>query len=159
MSWSNIAAALTTRLQAVQGVGKAHGRLRYDSEGFEETAFKALFMANGSVNAWQITRTNRTALRSPDDSRVTKVTHTVSIRANLSLVDPGTGATNTEDTFQALLDAVCDNFDTGDHTLGGVAITHSIPQAGQIGHAMFYGSILCHDATITMSVEENLTRA
>ena len=156
MSWSTIAAALQARISAVDGVGKAHSQIRYDDEGFDDEQFRELFLEeDGGVNTWQITRTGRTAQRSPDNSRITKVQHQVTVRANLSLVDPGTGEANTEDDFQALLDAVCDDLDVGDRTLGAAAITHSVPQAGQIGYTMFYGSVLCHDAILTFTVEEN----
>lgn len=161
MSWSGIASALKARIQAVVTAGKTHAMLRYDDGGFERATFAALFQeATGEeiVNAWQVTRTGRTATRSPDNSAVTKLQHSVSIRGNLSFVDGG-GATNTEATFQALVDAICLDLDQGDRTLGGAAITHSIPQASPIGHAMFYNSALCHDVTITLTVEENLVKS
>lgn len=156
MSWATVRAALKTRLEAVSGVENVHGQLRYDHDGLDEDKFEELFIGAGEVvNTWQFTRTTRTAQRSPDLSTVTKVQHAVTLRGNRSVVDPGTGTTNTEDGFQDTIDAICDNLDDGDRTLGGVAITHSIPQAGQIGHAMFYNSVLCHDVSITFTVEEN----
>lgn len=159
MSWSTISTALQARLADIAGVGKAHGKIRYDAEGFEREQAEELFFHEGSVNVWQVTRTDRSARRNPDDSRITTVQHTVSIRGNLSLVDPGTGLANTEDDFQAIIDAIALDFDQGDRTLGGAAITHSIPQAGQIGPAMFYGgTLLCHDVTLTFVVEENVVQ-
>lgn len=156
MSWTDISTELARRLSCIEGLGRVHGKIRYDDEGFDRDTFDSLFQVGGQLNVWQITRTGRTSTRSQDNSRISKVQHQVQIHGNLALKDPATGATNSEDTFQSLLDAVCDNLDQGDRTLGGKAITLSTPQVSAITPAKFYGAVLSHDATIGFTVEENV---
>ena len=155
MSWAAIRGALVTRLGTITGIENVHGQIRYVDDNLEETIFKDLFVdTNNNVNTWMFSRTARAVEAVPDDSTKAKVLHTVTMQGSLSLVDAGTGSANTEDTFQGLIDALCDDLRTGDRTLGGVANTHSLPQASTIGHAMFYRSVLCHDTTVTLTIEE-----
>lgn len=151
MAYSNIRSALKTRLQSITGVQNVHEYHRLISTGVEDPTFRALFV-NGTneLHAWRFTRTSCALSQCDDLSTVTKRTHTIEIECYRGIVDDSA----TENTFQDLLDTVLSNFVNGDRTLGGVAITHGLPQLTRVFAASFYG-VLCHVATIALQIEEN----
>lgn len=156
MSWATIRTALATRIDAVAGTGPVHAYWRWSDQGPEEAAWRTLFASGTAVNAWLITRVGmpRTVPATPSAALAARWLrrHDVEVSAFYSLDDSAA----TESTFQDLLDAVEADLRTGDRTLVGVAITHSLPEVSPIGHASL-SSVLCHQATLKFTVEELLT--
>ena len=152
MAYSDIRDALETRLGAIAGVENVQGYHRLVSTGVDDPTFRGLFV-NGSndLHAWRFTRTAVSQVLCGDDDDTIKRTHTIEIEGYRGIVD----GSASENTFQDLLDVILDDLNTGDRTLGGVAITHSLPQAGRIFAVSFY-NVLCHAVTITLQVEENV---
>lgn len=161
MSWATIRSALASRLAAVTGVDNVHGQIRYLNDSVDDTRFSDLFLdANGKLHTWQFTRTNRVEVSCPDNSSKASVTHSVRLLGLMMLEDTGAGNTNTEDTFQALVDTLADEFRDGfsdsARTLGGACITYSVPTFA-IRHASYFNHYLAHEAEATFDVEELVT--
>ncbi|MCA9775640.1 MAG: hypothetical protein KC800_02955 [Candidatus Eremiobacteraeota bacterium] len=161
MSWATIRSALVTRLAAVTGIENVHGQIRYLNDSVDDTRFSNLFLDdNEGLHTWQFTRTNRVEVSCPDDSTKATVTHSVRLLGLLMLSDAGTGSTNSEDTFQALVDTLAEEFRDGfsdsARTLGGACITYSVPTF-TVRHASYFNHYLAHEAEATFDVEELVT--
>jgi hypothetical protein len=153
VAYSNIRSALATRLDAITGVENVHSYHRHITKGTEDPAFLALYAdSSNNLNAWSIVRTGCTQAQHTglESDAVIKRTHSITITAYRSVVD----ASATENTLQDLVETVMSNFNSGDDTLGGVALTHGLMQLTGFTHAMFY-NVLCHVATLTIQIEEN----
>lgn len=152
-----------TRLSAVTGVQNVHGQIRYLDDAVDDSVFGTLFKdSNGYLHTWQLTRTSRTEESCGDNSQKDIVRHSVRLLGLVQLVDDGSGTTNTEDTFNALVDTIADEFRDGfsdsNRTLGGACITYSLPSF-QIRHAQYFNMFLAHEAEATFEVEELVTVA
>lgn len=149
MSWSGIRSALKSRLEAVSGIGKVHAYTRYIKDGCEYAAFQDVYVSGGVLNYWGITRTARRTEKTADNDTSYRRIHDVEITVYYAVAD----GSASENTFQDLLETVCNNLETGDHTLGGACLTHSPPEARQIGHVML-ADVLCHSAIVALQIEE-----
>jgi len=149
MSYQAIRDALATRLETVVGVGTVHTYERYLTEQAEVAAFQAAFSKNGVLNTWMIERRAVSSRQSAaaDAKRIRR--HTLRLEGFYSLKD----AAASKLTFQDLIDAVCDDLETGDRTLGGACLTHSLPSVDTIEETLFAG-VLCHRTEIQIIVEE-----
>lgn len=152
MSYATIRTALATRLGAVSGgPSVVHSRIRWTNDNADGSVFQALFMGAGArLNFAQFTRKTRRSSRSPQDARRI-VRHDLEIYLSMALDDADTSET----LFQDMLEAIAVDLETGDRTLGTVCKTHSDPEILDIGHEM-RDQILCHGATIKITVEEVL---
>lgn len=152
MAYSNVRAALSARLSAISGVENVQPYHRLVSTGVDDPSFRSLFV-NGSndLHAWRFTRTSVAQTLCSDHDDTVKRTHSIEIECYRGIVDDSA----TENTFQDLLDTVLTNLNDGDRTLGGVCITHSLPQVERVVAGSFY-NVLCHIAVITLQVEENV---
>lgn len=158
MSWPSVRAAIATRLSAITGVVNVHQYLRYHAKGLNDATFQSQLTVVATdqpgkrrLNCWQITRRSVAQQQAADCDNVVKRTHSVEIQGFYSFED----ATSSEHALNALVDAILNNFNTGDRTLAGNAITHSVPQAPSIVTAR-YLEVPCHLARITFTVEENV---
>lgn len=149
MSWATIRDALVTRLEAVSGTGRVHSFLRYLKEGPDQRPFTDAYVVRGRLNYWAVTRTARRSVKTVGDDSYYRRHHDVEVNVFVALSD----SDESEHVFQDLLDTVANNLETGDHTLGGVCLTHTPPEVRQIGHAMI-SDILCHSALLFLTVEE-----
>jgi UDP-N-acetylglucosamine 2-epimerase len=149
MSWSSIRSALKARLEGISGVGAVHTYLRYCKDAGDSTAFAAIYVSGGQLNYWAISRTARRTAKSVDNDSSYRRQHDVEVSAFYAHRD----ADASENTFQDLLETVCNNLETGDHTLGSACLTHTPPEVRQIGHAML-GDVFCHFAVLALSIEE-----
>ena len=160
MSWATIRSALVSRLTAIDGVENVHGQIRYLNDSVNDSRFANLFLFENKLHTWQFTRENRTEESCPDDSTKAIVRHSVRLLGLLMLEDTGAGSTNSEDTFQALVDTLADEFrdgfSDGARTLGGACITYSVP-AFSVRHASYFNAFLAHEAEATFEVEEVVT--
>lgn len=155
MSYKAIRDAIATRLAAISNVGVVHKYIRLSRELPTEQSYSSLFTESGRVNVWMITRTGVADRQLPDaDNRVSR-RHTIQINVFWALDDTGTDDSTSEHAFQDAIDAVLNDFRTGDRTLGGAAITHSLPEVPTIDMVTFL-STLCHHAEIRLQVEEVL---
>ena len=149
MSESAIRAVIKTDLEAVTGIGKVYPRLRWTTD---QLKFKEAFKTTSDVvNAWMITRFKTTAEHVNSDQ--------ISRRHSFKIV--GVYGFNdedaTEDTFQALVEAVVTKFNA-DRDLGGAAFDSGPMQVETVEFRMFSG-VLCHYAELTLEVEEMVTWA
>ena len=152
MSYAAVRTALALRLQAVSKVGKAHSFVRYSKAGPSTEEFKALFISNERVNVWQITRVSFADAKAASDDTTVVRTHQLEIYAIISQHD----ATCSENDHQDALDAVAGELKKAPRNLGGACFSHSLADVSSISRVMFYEKILCHEATIKLTVEEHL---
>lgn len=158
MSWATIRGALQTRLDAVTGVDQVHTYWRWHDGGPEEAAWRALFVSGTTVQAWMITRAGmpRTLPATPAANLAQRWLrrHDVEIHCFYRWQD----SSGSQNVFQDLLDAIEADLRTGDRTLGGVAVTHSLPEVQTpTDEGAALGGELCHRALIRLTVEELLT--
>lgn len=158
MSWATIREALQTRLAAIDGVENVHDYLRYRKKGWQDSEFQDLFMVtvggNPFPHCWMFSRVDVAYIQAPEPDNVVKVQHQILVGAKYGFSD----SDESEHAFNTLLDTVCADLINGDRTLGGVAITHSLPQVSDIQPAGFFKTkFLCHEATLQFAIEELLT--
>lgn len=150
MSWASIRAAIATRLSAIAQVGTVSQYEKGLTDSPETATFLAAFAEGGKLNTVWITRTGRSTRRPvADDSRVIR-RHGVRLVAVYAFGSDGSSAQD----FDALLDAVCDNLESGDKTLGGTAQTYSLPEAASIRITDYADQITVHAAEIRFEVDE-----
>lgn len=152
MSYSTIVAALKTRIEAVVTTAKVHTAEPYTREPPESSSFGTLFKDSSSskLHTLIVNRTARLAQQLDDGTKV-RVTHQLELAYLYALDRTGPS----EPTFQANLDAICRDLETGDHTLAGSCHTHSTPNCQAIGESEFYG-LMVHDARISLQIAEVL---
>lgn len=151
MSYQGIRDALASRLGAVSGVYNVQKFHRHHKSGFDDSAFKSLFLQSQELSAWRMTRTAVSNEQCPDSDNVVIRQHSIEIQGLHGLRD----GESSELEFQDLVDAVLNDLCNGDRTLGGAAKTHALPQVQRITPVIFYG-ILAHEAILTLTVEENI---
>lgn len=150
MSWTAIRDQIQTTLSGVSGIGQVHNYLRYVTT---QSAFEALFVSGGVINAWLHTR------RATDGQRLTNKhtvrRHTWSILGYYALDD----SAQSELTFQALLESIEQAF-RADVTLTGTAeYVEAIDIIEPVGHVMLPpgdGGFLCHFAELRLVVQERV---
>lgn len=127
---------------------RVHDSYRWADDGPDGENFISLFRTDQSrLSCLRFTRNSRAQFRT--DGTKKRVHHGVLCELQLALQDDA----GSELSHQDLVDLVLDNLRDGDHTLGGVAITHSDPEAPIIQDGMF-ANVLCHVAEIRFTVEE-----
>lgn len=155
MSWSAIRSALATRVDSVSGVDKIHESEPYELQGIDRDSFQSKFgtVVNGKflLNYWSISRPNVTNTLCPDRNGIKKRTHSVEIRGTQTLET----SAGSESAMQTIADEIMNALMNGDRTLGGVAVTHNDPSQ-RLQNVTFYGSIVAHEATISLQIEENI---
>lgn len=149
MSWATARAALKTRLEAITGIGMVHSYRRYTRGNETSPEFRELFYKGSRLHAWQFSRTLRRAEPSGSDDSRRVVQHEVEVEAFYAMSD----ADESEHALQDLVDTVATDLETGDRTLGGAVLTHSLFAVEQIGAVDFFG-VLCNYARAKMILEE-----
>lgn len=153
MSWVAIATKLAARIQAVckdhATPARTHRFQRWSNDHVDNPDFQQLFVAAERLSAWQLTRIKRSCIRAAEDSR-RRIQHEARADYWLAISD----ADESEMLAQAMLDAVCDDLETGDRTLGGVCLTHTEPEV-TINAATVAG-VLVHTGTLRLTIEEVL---
>lgn len=154
MSWPAIRAALATRIAAVTDVENVQQYLRYHKAGFSDATLRAqLFVDAGggkeNINCWQITRRSYSQEQAQACDDTVRRLHSVEIQGFLGFSDADTS----EHVMNGLLDAICDDLNNGDRSLGGAALTHGLPQIPFIGTGDYMG-LGCNIARITLTIEE-----
>lgn len=155
MSYLSIRLALAERLKAIPGVVNVHPYTRYDSQGFNNASFKALFVNKETrdVHAWWFGSPTFAQAPCDDDDSTEQRQHQIEIRGLRGLVD----AEQTENLIRDLAEVIADELTSGDRTLGGACETHSSPQLTRTGHIMFYDKVLAHEAVLSLTVWENVS--
>ncbi len=150
MSYSAIRTALQARLAAVTGMGTVFTYLRWTDDDVDAPGFAKFIQGtapNQHLSFAQFTRT-----RFVDSKRgLTHRNHDIVIFAFYSASD----ADATENTFQDLMDAVANDLEGGDRTLGGACAIVHLPEVSPIEYTWF-GPVFCHAALIRVTVEEIL---
>lgn len=153
MAWSSIVGALATRIDAVSGISNVYQRQVWTRAAAGTDAFTSLFCTGGVLQTWMITRTQTSSEACQDDDNRYRLRHAVEITGFYALDDTEGGAgTPSETTFQGIVSAVESDLRTGDRTLGGACVTHTLPTADVL-HVTFQGAT-CHLATFRFTVEE-----
>ena len=151
MSWLTVRDALVTRFQSVLPTAKIHGRNRDTKEPPTSTTFKTMFQdtaAENKLHTLIFNRIKRTSEQNADGIRK-RVVHELEIAYLLAFND----TTNSMQTFEGNVDAICRDLETGDDTLAGAAFTMGLPNCDAIGDSGFYG-LHVHDARIKLQVVE-----
>jgi len=140
----DIIQSVNTILGGVENVGKVYSYRRWAAD---EASFKALFVADGKILAWTITRES-TASRKEDDHR--EETHTLVMRGWMGVKD----ANDTERVFQNLVESICDTFAPLDQL--SQLDTTWFADAVQVRKVDYvrYGEYLCHYAELEMKATE-----
>jgi len=144
MSEAAINTQIGTILSGVSGIGVVHNYQRWAST-WEK--FLDLFKTNSDkINGWMITRaaTPATVESTTHESRI----HQYKIRGVYGLKDED----ETESTFQALIEAICDAF-RAKRTLNGTA-EDSGPLSVTVVENRMFGGVLCHYCELDLPAEE-----
>lgn len=145
MGLAEIRTEIKNILQSVDGMGKVH---EYERHTVDWKTFLSLFTdANHLVNGWTITRSQVQETEHASFG-VNIRTHDFRIRGYFGLKD----STQSEKTFQDLIDAVCSAFRSRE-TLNGSSLKAGPPSVGIISRRHFSG-ILVHTCDITLEVQE-----
>jgi hypothetical protein len=150
MSLANIISATATILGTVTGIGTVHA---YERWAADEKTFKDLFVLEGKVNGWAITREGTTVVDHVGGASMD--THDIVIRGYYSLDD----SANTEKTFQDLIEAIRSKFNPNRRlTVSGTVNAHTSEriQVRPIQHRMF-GGVLCHYCELVLRASEIVT--
>jgi len=147
--FSDIAGALSTIVSAVANTGQVHARRRWDADWSKFlNQFKSTISGKAQVRAWMVTREGWSA--DPGDSfgEVQRI-HRMLLVGALGVED----ASDTETTFQALIEAICDAIDTR-RDLGLSAVTdYSVgPCSVRTIGIEPVGAVLCHVCEIEIPV-------
>lgn len=154
MTVTAIRDAIVTKLDAIPSIGRVHGFERYAAD-FKALAdlYVATIGNKPQLRGWFVQRTGT----SETSRALGRYEETISwrIRGFMALSD----ATQSEFSFDALLEAIRDAF-RSDETLGGtVASTVTDEAAGiqieESGPVMFAG-VLCHAATLRLATRRYL---
>lgn len=144
MSYANIRSALQGRLQAIAGTGNVFPHLRWTDDDVDAPGF-ADFIDGDAVNFFQFTRTRFADVRKGLLHR----NHDIVIFGFHSSSDSDA----TELLFQDLLEAIADDLEQGDRTLGGTCTIVHPPEVSPI-EFIWFGPVFCHTAMIRITVEE-----
>ena len=154
MSWDTIRPLILEKLDAIEGIGQTHDYIRHTRFWSE---FFARHVDKGRVNTWEFTRT---AMASEFDSLGDRQVVGCQFRQTHRINIIGRGAVSekpeegTEKDFQDLTDRVVDAF-RADTLLGGRLYIPDPPEIQTVGHQN-YGSVLVHQAIITLSATERV---
>lgn len=149
MSYSTILAQVKTVLSGVSGTANVYDYWRYSSD---MTTLKSLFVSNGILHTWMITRTSASAEASLD-SQVFR-NHQFELTGFYQVDD----SAESEKTFQALCDTIMNTFDqTSNFTLNATADQIQAAQLLEFTHVEFCG-VLCHQARILITANEEVTQ-
>ena len=145
MGLTEIRTEIKNILQSVEGIGKVHD---YQRHTVDWKTFLSLFTdANNRVNGWTITRSQ--VRETQHASRGVNIRHhQFRIKGYFGLKD----STESEKTFQGLIDAACAAFRSKE-TLNGSSLKSGPPLVGMISRRHFSG-ILVHTCEITLEVQE-----
>lgn len=145
MGLAEIRTEIKTILESVEGIGKVHD---YERHTVDWKTFISLFTdTDNRINGWTITRSQvREAQHASLGANIR--THNFRIRGYFGLKD----STQSEKTFQGLIDTVCSAFRTKE-TLNGTSLKAGPPSVGTISRRHFSG-ILVHTCDITLEAQE-----
>lgn len=154
--WSAVRTALATRIAAAAGT-QCHTRQEWTDGGATSRDWAALFTENSegeAVHFWEITRSGRSVSdhEEADDVLVTR------FRVAISGYFSHYAEFTTEDNFQDIVDAVSEDLENGDRTLGSVCNTHSLPNFQTIGFGQLDDNVWCHIARAEIEIEIQETR-
>lgn len=153
MSWATIRTALKTRLESISSVGTVNEYEKFLTDNPESAAFLSAFVEGGKLNTWWIGRSRREASNLVgSDSKVSRQ-YSVSIFGVFVFSGDGSSAT----AFDAVVDAICDNLEAGDRTLGGACLSHSLPEADSFRIAEYQEQVIVHAVRIGFKIKEIAT--
>ncbi len=139
MAYAQIRAAVASILSSVPGMGVVH---QYERHAADWDKFLSLFRHQDKINGCTITRRGVSAIR-PARS-VEDRNHRLLIRAYYGIND----SAGSEHTFQALVDAVLDDFP--DEVLIEETVYDFGPVQVETIEPRLFGSVLCHYAELAL---------
>lgn len=152
MSYSTIASALQTRLNAISGLDNVYTYERISYDALQSSEFQNLFKDSSSsvLNTWWITCNNIQTVQSTEDY-FTVDKYAITLHGFYTLND----SLQTPLTFKTLCESVASNLRSGDRTLGGIVLCYELPSSefefatlgrrkGDLNHA--YIRIECHQS-------------
>jgi len=157
--WSAIRTALAARIAAASGT-QCHSRQEWTDGSPTSRDWRTLFgedegAGTDTVHFWEITRMGRTATDHEESDDVIVTRFRVALAGYLS----HDSEYLTEDDFQDIIDAISEDLETGDRTLGGVCNTHGLPSFGTIGYGELVDGVWCHVARADFEIEVQETRS
>lgn len=149
MSYSTISTQIKTLLDATTGIGQTYDYMKLSHN---DQTNKSLYVTNEIFHVWFITRTDM-------PSEPYKLKH-VNRKHNFQLIGfyAIDDSSESEKTFQALCDTICNEFDK-DENINFVGTTHKIkPAFLENFEPVEFVNVLCHRAIITLEIEEELSQ-
>lgn len=147
MSAVDVIAAVNTLLSGVTGIGRVHSYQRLlDDKAIIESLCKPT--GEDVIRCWFVTRDATNSQGLDQSCNQDHDVHTIRIDGYLTLAD----ATNTDATFQALIELIRAKFRTS-RTLG-ISNVCADNITVRVDHAMLGGYALCHHAQFTLPVHE-----
>ena len=147
--FSDIAGALSTIVTAVTNVGQVHARRRWDADWSRFlNQFKATISGKVQVRAWMVTREGWAG--EPGDSfGEVQRQHRMLLVGALGVED----ASDTETTFQGLIESICDAIDARKDLGLSAVVDYSVgPCSVRTIGVEPVGSVLCHVCEIEIPV-------
>jgi hypothetical protein len=137
--------AIAAVIQAVPGTGAVHS---YEVSGRTEDSFRIAYLADGSLNGWNIRRVATKEIYV--NPAITQVTHLWRLRAFRAI----SGGGQSERDFDATIEAVRSKF-RDDWTLGGLIINTRAEAAEGLqvddSQPVMFAGVLCHGATCSLA--------
>jgi len=146
-NYSNMLAQVAVILRAVSGIGEVHTAQRLSRDWAQ---FISQFTKDGVLNGWTISR--RAASETYLTNRESERRHSFVIRGFYGVQDDD--VQHSEETFQDLVEAVCDAF-RADYDLNGACEMHGPIQVRVVDYRMF-GGVFCHYAELEVAAQELL---
>lgn len=156
MSWAAVHPGLQSLLEGIEGTGKVHARWPRVYANTDQPEFKAAFCdENDRLNFIVFKRVSAVGEKSSDDDNLFSRTYGVELEAFFAF-SQSCDEVDSEFAFQALLDQISDATEqTLERTMGGAALTFSVPEWRGIKLVKWYGAgqVTCHQVNGTMQVE------
>ncbi|HIJ95786.1 MAG TPA: hypothetical protein HPP94_08645 [Desulfuromonadales bacterium] len=150
--YSNIAADIKTRLEAVPGSGIIH---IYERQAVDLAKFIGLFKdGSGRILGWEITR--KSVME--HQQGIVFRHHAMMLHGYMGLQDAAASGV----LFQDLCDTICDAFRTAEPLSGSSWMYRNgddpdkTPAQIELIDDRMFGSVLCHHALISLSVTERI---
>lgn len=148
MALDDIIQAVETILSGVEDVGNVYSYRRWAAD---EASFKNLFVTQGTILAWTITREST---ETDDFEEGSHDHHAIVIRGWMGVKD----AANTERTFQNLVESIRETFQTN-RTLYLANENAEFSERIKVRKVDYvkYGEYLCHYAELELKVTDIVT--
>jgi hypothetical protein len=150
----DILADVKSNLDAVTDIGQTHDYSRWTADwNAFINLFKALIAGKSQIRGWEITR-----VAAPEKHQGAYLRfHKFEINGYMGLND----ADATDKTFQALIDNVCERLRTAKDGsawfYGDGGVSDDAPAQALVIDERTFGGVLCHHATISLTVTERIS--